>query len=297
MGNKIENNLPKRLYSGTVNIAGHNLSCAVLDDKTRVLTSTAIFSAFGRSRKGKSNDGRLSDMPSFLDANNLKPYINNVFPKGMDMAVEFVSKNGNMVYTGYNAEILPLICEVYLQAKDDNALTDSQIPLAESSGILVRALSKVGITALIDEATGYEHDRKADELQQLLSMYVSAELLPWIKVFDDDFYKEIYRLKNWEYNGHYRNSYVGKITNFLVYNRLPKPVVEKLKELNPVIKSITGKNYRKHKLHQRLTREDGYIKLKELIASDMALMRVYDDWDSFEVAYRKSYNIPDDETI
>lgn len=46
-----ENELPKRLYSGTVNIAGHDLSCAVLDDKTRVLTSSAIFSAFGRSRK------------------------------------------------------------------------------------------------------------------------------------------------------------------------------------------------------------------------------------------------------
>ena len=73
--------------------------------------------------------------------------------------------------------------------------------------------------------------------------------------------------------------------------------VRSCKELNPVIKSITGKNYRKHKFHQRLTREDGYIKLKELIAADMALMRVYDDWNSFEVAYRKSYNIPDDETI
>lgn len=293
----MENNLPKRMYSGTVNIAGHDLSCAVLDDKTRVLTSTAIFSAFGRSRKGKSNDGRLSNMPSFLDANNLKPYINNVFPNGIDMSVEFVSKNGNIVYTGYNAEILPLICEVYLQAKDDNALTDSQKPLAEASEILVRALSKVGITALIDEATGYENDRKADELQQLLAMYISAELLPWTKVFEDDFYKEIYRLKGWEYNGHYRNSYVGKITNFLVYNRLPKPVVEKLKELNPVIKSITGKNYRKHKLHQRLTREEGYIQLKELIASDMALMRAYDDWDTFETAYRKSYKVPEDETI
>ncbi len=84
-----------------------------------------------------------------------------------------------------------------------------------------------------------------------------------------------------------------------MYNRLPKPVVERLKELNPIIKSITGKNYRKHKFYQRLTREEGYVKLKELIASDMALMRVYDDndWDSFEKAYRKSYKIDDGEII
>ena len=134
------NNLPKRLYSGTVNIAGYELSCAVLDDKTRALSSTAVFSAFVRSRKGKAkDDNRLSNMPSFLDAKNLEPYIKNVFPDGMDMSVEFVSKNGNIVYTGYNAEILPLICEVYLQAKDAGVLTDSQKPLAEASGMLVRA--------------------------------------------------------------------------------------------------------------------------------------------------------------
>lgn len=295
----MDNNLPKRIYSGTVNIAGNELGCAVLDDETRVLTSTAVFSAFGRSRKGKSNDGRLSTMPSFLDAKNLEPYINNVFPNGFDMSVTFVSKNEKSVFTGYKAEVLPMICEVYLQANDAGVLTDSQIPLATASGILVRALSKVGITALIDEATGYEYDRKENELQKLLSIYISDELLPWTKVFDDEFYKEIYRLKGWEYNGHYRNSYVGKITNFLVYNRLPKPVVDKLKELNPLIKSISGKSYRKHKFHQRLTREEGYIQLKELIAADMALMRVYDDndWDCFEKAYRKSYKIPDTEVI
>lgn len=80
---------------------------------------------------------------------------------------------------------------------------------------------------------------------------------------------------------------------------MPKPVVDKLKELNPLIKSISGKSYRKHKFHQRLTREEGYIQLKELIAADMALMRVYDDndWDCFEKAYRKSYKIPDTEVI
>lgn len=293
----MDNNLPKRQYVGTVNIAGKELGCAVLDDKTRVLTATAIFSAFGRARKGKSKDGRLETMPSFLDAKNLAPFIQNVFPDGMNMEVQYTSKNGAAVYTGYNAEILPLICEVYLQAKDANVLTDNQKPLAEVSGILVRALSKVGITALIDEATGYEIDREADELQQLLSMYISAELLPWTKVFDEGFYKEIYRLRNWEYNGHFRNSYVGKITNFLVYNRLPKEVVDRLKELNPQIKSVSGKKYRKYKLHQRLSSDFGVIQLKELIASDMAMMRAFDDWDTFEEKYRKSFNIPPSETI
>lgn len=287
--------IPKRAYSGKVNINGSELGCAVLDDRTRVLTSTAVFEAFGRPRKGKSlDDKRLSNMPSFLDAKNLEPYINNVFPDGFNMEVKYTSKNGKVEYTGYNAEILPLICEVYLQANDDDVLLENQKPLAEMSGILVRALSKVGITALIDEATGYEKDREEEELQKILAAYISVELLPWTKVFPDEFYKELYRLKNWEYNGHYRNSYVGKLTNFLIYNRLPEGVLEELKKLNPIIK---GKKYRKHALHQRLSREHGYIQLRDLIYSDIALFRGYDTWEEFEPIFRRSFAVSESEKI
>ncbi|MDF2950419.1 MAG: phage-related protein [Anaerocolumna sp.] len=287
--------LPKRLYSGKVKINGKELGCAVLDDKTRVLTSTAVFEAFGRARKGKSlSDKRLENMPSFLDAKNLEPYINNVFSDGFDLEVKYTSKNGKVKYVGYNAEILPLICEVYLQADDDKVLTDSQKPLAIMSGILVRALSKVGITALIDEATGYEKDREEEELQKILAAYISAELLPWTKVFPDEFYKELYRLKQWEYNGHYHNSYVGKLTNFLIYHRLPDGVLDELKRLNPIIK---GKNYRKNKLHQRLSKEYGYIQLRDLIYSDMALFRACDSWDELETMFRRSFAVPIDEKI
>lgn len=45
-------NLPKVLYSGKVNIGNKELSCAVLDDETRILTNSAIFQAFDRPRKG-----------------------------------------------------------------------------------------------------------------------------------------------------------------------------------------------------------------------------------------------------
>ena len=40
----MEKGLPKVIYSGKVMIGQKELSCAVLDDETRILTNTAIFS-------------------------------------------------------------------------------------------------------------------------------------------------------------------------------------------------------------------------------------------------------------
>ena len=63
-------------YTGKINIGNKELSCAVLDDGTRILTNTAVFQAFDRPRKGKpSEEYRLKNVPTFIAANNLKPYI------------------------------------------------------------------------------------------------------------------------------------------------------------------------------------------------------------------------------
>mgnify|MGYP003561277120 CR=1 FL=1 len=52
----------------------------------------------------------------------------------------------------------------------------------------MRAFARVGITALVDEATGYQYERENDELQKILKAYISEELLPWQKRFPDIFY-------------------------------------------------------------------------------------------------------------
>jgi hypothetical protein len=80
---------------------------------------------------------------------------------------------------------------------------------------LVRAFAKVGIVALVDEATGYQYDREKDALQKILEQYISPELLPWEKRFPDEFYREIFKLKGWDFtvNGiNKRPSIIGKWT-------------------------------------------------------------------------------------
>jgi len=43
---------------------------------------------------------------------------------------------------------------------------------------LVKSLSKIGIIALVDEATGYQYERDREELYHILEAYISKEFLP-----------------------------------------------------------------------------------------------------------------------
>lgn len=284
--------LPKVSYAGKVNIGNKELSCAVLDDGTRILTNTAIFQAFDRPRKGKpSEEYRLKNVPAFITANNLKPYIEKEFEDN-DFSVEY--KRNGRILTGYKAEILPRICDIYLSARDDGVLTENQKPLAIASDILMRSLAKVGIVALIDEATGYQYERDTRALQELLSQYIAKEFLPWVKTFDDDFYIQMFRLRGWDYKGRLKTPYAGQITNFLVYNRLPKEVLDELKRLNPV---LNKNGYRRHRLHQGLTKEHGYQHLTQQISTATTMMKGFDTWEEFEPVFRKAFNVPNDEKI
>jgi hypothetical protein len=183
------------------------------------------------------------------------------------------------MFEGYKAEILPLLCDVYLSARIDNALTVRQLPLASVSEILVRSLSKVGIVALVDEATGYQEEREKDELQKILAAYITEEFLPWTRRFPEEFYKEMFRLKGWNYKGNPKPGIVGKITNILVYERLPEGILEELQSKNP----INAKNHRRRfKHHQYLTESTGIPHLDKHLVSVITLMRVCDTWDQFE---------------
>lgn len=282
----------KVLYSGKVTIGNKELSCGVLDDGTRILTNSAIFQAFDRPRKGKpSEEYRLKNVPAFITANNLKPYIEREFQED-DYSVEY-ERNGRTL-TGYRAEILPRICDIYLSARDDDVLTENQKPLAVASDILMRSLAKVGIIALIDEATGYQFERDARALQELFSRYIAEEFLPWVKTFPEDFYIQMFRLRGWDYKGRFKTPYAGQITNFLVYNRLPEGILEELKRLNPI---LNKNGYRKYRLHQGLTKEIGYQHLTQQISTATTMMRGFNTWEEFEPVFRKAFNISNDEKI
>jgi hypothetical protein len=96
--------------------------------------------------------------------------------------------------------MLPEVCWVYHDAQAAGKLLPSQKHIAEYCGILLRGLTNVAITALVDEATGFQEIRTRNALQKILERDVTKELQPWVKTFDDEYYKQIFRLNGWIYD-------------------------------------------------------------------------------------------------
>lgn len=133
--------LPKVTYVGELKIGDSVIPCAVLEDGSRVI-----------DREGFLHALEVDEIFDLLVASNLKSFI----PKKIadtTKPIPFRNLEGIEV-PGYLAELLSQICRVYLDARDANALTEEQEPIAAKCSNLLKGLAVVGIAALNDEATG-----------------------------------------------------------------------------------------------------------------------------------------------
>ena len=103
----------------------------------------------------------------------------------------------NRRINGYEATVLTDIVRLFRARRSGVKMTERQQIVANQCEILLSSFAKIGIIALIDEATGYQNEREHFELQKILSAYISEEILKWQLTFTDDFYREVYRL--WGY--------------------------------------------------------------------------------------------------
>lgn len=270
--------IPQAEHAGDLQIGDLTLACAVIDDGThaiRVISQSTMLRALRRSSRPKSGDAG-----TVLFADNLKPFVSEELAETLRKPIAYRTPNGTRAL-GFPAEILPQICQVYLEARrqDPSPLFYNQKPAAVAAEILVQGLAQVGITALVDEVTGYQDVRAKDALARLLEAYIAKELQPWVRTFPEDFYQQLFRLRKLEYptGTVKRPLYFGQITNDIVYKRLAPGVLDELKRVQ--IKDEAGRP--KHKLFQRLTQNAGYPKLREHLGSVVTLMKLSNDWDDF----------------
>lgn len=262
---KAKASLPKVKYRGELKIGDIILDVAVLDNQMRVITQTAVFNALGRPARGNA---RLINTPVFMDAKNLQPFISQELREVINK-IEFVDLNGK-VLQGYNALILPRVARLYQDVKFAGQLHPSQVETARKAEILLYGLGEVGITALVDEATGYQDARAKDALAKILESFVAKELQPWLKTFPDEYYRQIFRLYGLEYpptKSNYRPQFIGRLTNNVVYERLAP-------EILPELKKEASKLEKKARLHQFLTSDVGHPKLREHLASLITLLKL-----------------------
>jgi len=247
-------------------IGNSELDCYVLEGETRVLSQRGVQTGIGMSTSG---GGR--------GAHRLAQFIESLAEKGVDCSdlaarirnpILFRPIAGGKLAYGYEATILADVCDAVLIArKIPGALQKQQEHIADQCELLLRGFARVGIIALVDEATGFQRDRTATALAKILEAFVAKELQRWIQTFPPEYYEQIFRLRDMEYakDTVQRPRYFGVLTNDIVYDRLAPGVLEQLNKVNP--KDEAGR--RKNRHFQWLTNNIGYPNCASILAPSL----------------------------
>jgi len=253
----------------------------VLSDGRRVLAMSGMLKSL-RLSEGSSWQAGGNRLAKFVRGRRLSPFVSEELLRMTEDPIRFRAPRGGSPGYGFEATVLADICEAILTAKEAGQLDPRSEHVAVQAQILIRGFARVGINALVDEVTGYQDVRARDALAQILEKFIATELQKWVKTFQPEFYKEMFRLRSWPYSplSTSRAAVVGKLTNNIVYQRLAPGVLEELKRVTP--KDDRGRH--KTKLFQRLTADIGHPRLREHLAAVTALMKVSKTWNGFMVS-------------
>lgn len=274
--------LPRALYGDEEHplvIGDMQIPCYVLDDERRVLITGGMQDALKMARGGSMVKG-MNRFELFASRERINPYISNDLRERIGNPIHFLTPRGQKAH-GYEANVLVELCEAILAARSSaTGLQKQQEQFAVQAELIMRGLARVGIVALVDEATGYQRDRASDALARILEKFIAKELQPWVRTFPELFYQQLFRLRGLEFPGDTvkRPQYFGHLTNDIIYSRLAPGVLEELKTVTPKLPSGRNKNH----LHRRLTPEVGHPKLKEHLASVTTIMRLSSSYEDFK---------------
>lgn len=263
-----------------------DIDCYVTDNKARML------SLRGTARAMNLKGGGSGALLRNLNSQWIQPYLSDQLKEWISWAskeeIEKIDSFKGPAFIPFEAHLFVDVCKAYVQARNDGVLKNPiQSQIADRLLLIMSAFAKVGIIAIIDEITGYQEVRERDALQKILDKFLKKEFAAWAKTFPDEFYRQIFRLKGWNYDPSSvkRPSVVGRYTNDLIYERLAPEILTELETLNPK----NDKGHRKVKHHQWLTDDIGHPRLREHLYAIMGLMRAFNSWGSFYATVNKAY--------
>lgn len=268
-----EPTMPISLFPGTLEMGGISFPVHVLNNGKRVIVQREVVNLLTGNKKG--------GLDRYLKVPNLAPFVPKKFTDhSLDQAtIKF--KYGGVIAYGYDATDLIDICDMYLNARTEGKLLSSQIQLAKKAEIIVRASAKVGIIALIDEATGYQKVRAKNALRLKLKAYIADDMQEWAKQFPDEFFYELARLESVSYSPRSRPLRWGKYIMNFVYRAIDKDVASELKRRTP--NPHKGEN-----LHQWL-QTYGKDQLTAQIYQVLGIMKTCKNMDEFRKHFKKVF--------
>ena len=280
---KIEGQVPEAESDGFLQIGDVRIECYVLKGGIRLIHKRGMAKALGM----KSEGGNV-----FLRTMKRKG-VGSVLPESLRQKINnpivFKPLSGDPAH-GYEATVLIEICDALWDASKQGKLTQTQKFLGVQSEIIIRASAKVGIIALIDEATGYIYDKRRQEYKELFQEFVREEFREYGPEFPDqlfDVFYKLYKLPRMQKGRHPK--FFAKLIRKYVYKPLANSngaILEMLDEKNPVVYKNGGRRY---KMFQFLSDEIGLNALKAHLWQVIGIGNSCKSKDSFERSFNNAF--------
>jgi len=214
---------PRAVAAGT--LFDGLVDCYVLEDGRRVVSQRGILRALQNAEDefeaGSTYIGRyLAKLPSEYKGLASSPTIKFQPPRGAPAI-------------GRPAEWVVDFFQAYVDAHFEGKLHPSQEPLARNAARILRTLGKVGLSALIDEATGYELVREQGALAKLFDRLLRPAPAPWERMFQHSLIVALCKLDRVDWEGGRHPRHLAS-TQKRIYDMLVSPEVgAELRRRNP----------------------------------------------------------------
>ena len=230
-----EPTMPIARHRGVLNVVGLEVPCYVLDNGEKIIGRTSVTELL----TGIKGGGALE---KYISVKALEPFINSKLVLERMVPFRLLEVEGlEKAVKGLPAALMIEICQGFVAAlqasMDPNSpfprMTDRQRQMAMQASMFLSACAKLGLEALIDEATGYQYEREDDALQVKLRAFIADELRAWEKTFPDELWQEFGRLTGWKGNLHSRPKWWGKLVIEMIYDTLDPDVAEYIRQNKP----------------------------------------------------------------
>lgn len=223
-----EYDLPRSLYNGILIIGDVEADCYVLDTTERVLSQRGLAHLLlgGGHKRG--------DFGQYLER---IPFENNGLASESEVAINFpIIKfwaQGN-VGNGYNSDTIINILEAYSNALANGWLRKNQMHIGARAVKIQSSLARLGIVAVIDEATGYQAVREKNDLEVRLAFYLREKPREYEKRYPDEMRIEAIRILKMDPETKHHPGPMARVFRKQIYDYiLGADVASVLKERNP----------------------------------------------------------------
>jgi hypothetical protein len=276
--------MPEAVREGKLQIGDVFLDCYHLKDGRRLFHKRALARALGLKSAGGNAFMKT------MGRKGIGSVMSDEMREKIDNPILFKPLRKDPAH-GYEGTFVIDLCNVILDAHKQGRLTPSQHFLAVQAEIILRSSAKVGIIALIDEATGYIKDKRKEEYRELFKEFIRQECGQYAKEFPEQFIDLIYRLYNLRRNNFKRNhpQFFGHFIRRYIYSPLVNShgaILEMLDEKNPVVYVNGG---RRHKLFQFLSDELGLPALRAHIWQVVGIGNSVRSKEAFDRAFSNAF--------